>query len=168
MEKKKIGLRNMTAIYIEHNEKLLMLYRVGSRVVEPSWVGIGGHFEPEELNDPQACVLRELSEETGLCEKDLQEMKLRYVILRLKNGEIRQNYYYFAKLNPASEGGLATLTSNEGTLAWVPMEEVLQKKMPLSAGQMLAHYMETGRFDQNLYSGATGEKGMTFAQLKEF
>lgn len=165
---KEIRLRNMTAVYIEHEEKLLMLYRIGSRVVAPSWVGVGGHFEQEELNNPAACALRELSEETGLCEKDLQGMKLRYVILRLKNGEIRQNYYYFAKLNPSAQGVLPSLTSNEGTLAWVPMEEVLQKKMPLSAKQMLTHYLEVGRFDEKLYSGTTGEKNMTFAELKEF
>ena len=29
-------LRNMTAIYITRGEEMLMLYRVGSRVVDPS------------------------------------------------------------------------------------------------------------------------------------
>ena len=43
-------LRQMTALYLVEGEKILMLYRIGSRVVEPSWCGIGGHFEPEELN----------------------------------------------------------------------------------------------------------------------
>ena len=45
-------LRNMTSIYILREDCLLLLYRVGSRVVEPSWCGVGGHFEPEELNRP--------------------------------------------------------------------------------------------------------------------
>ena len=30
-------LRNMTAVYLFREGKLLMLYRVGSRVVAPSW-----------------------------------------------------------------------------------------------------------------------------------
>lgn len=30
-------LRNMTSIYILREDCLLLLYRVGSRVVEPSW-----------------------------------------------------------------------------------------------------------------------------------
>ena len=47
-------LRNMTAIYLTQNGKMLMLYRVGSRVVSPSWCGIGGHFEKDELNDAKA------------------------------------------------------------------------------------------------------------------
>ena len=38
-------LRNMTAVYLFREGKLLMLYRVGSRVVAPSWCGVGGHFE---------------------------------------------------------------------------------------------------------------------------
>lgn len=59
-------LRCMTAVYITRGEEMLLLYRVGSRVVAPSWCGIGGHFEPEELNDARACVLRELREEAGL------------------------------------------------------------------------------------------------------
>ena len=60
-----IKLRNMTSIYISCGTKILLLYRIGSRVVPPSWCGIGGHFEPDELNDPRTCVLRELEEETG-------------------------------------------------------------------------------------------------------
>lgn len=81
-------LRNMTAVYLFREGKLLMLYRVGSRVVAPSWCGVGGHFEQAELNDPRACALRELREETGLTEESLEELRLRYITLRMKNGEI--------------------------------------------------------------------------------
>ena len=95
-------LRNMTAVYLFREGKLLMLYRVGSRVVAPSWCGVGGHFEQAELNDPRACALRELREETGLTEESLEELRLRYITLRMKNGEIRQNYYFFAGLKPGA------------------------------------------------------------------
>ena len=37
-----IKLRNMTSIYISCGTKILLLYRIGSRVVPPSWCGIGG------------------------------------------------------------------------------------------------------------------------------
>lgn len=158
-------LRNMTAVYISRNDKMLMLYRVGSRVVEPSWVGIGGHFEEFELNNPKHCMLRELEEEIGLAGGALMNLRLRYVTLRLKNGEIRQNYYYFADLRDGAE---VSMDSDEGCVEWVPYDEVLDKKMPLTAKQMLTHYMETGRFDERLYSGATQEERMVFAELKEF
>ena len=45
-------LRNMTSLYIFKDDKVLLLYRQGSRVVNDMWVGsAGGHFEQEELND---------------------------------------------------------------------------------------------------------------------
>ena len=67
-------LRNMTAVYLFREGKLLMLYRVGSRVVAPSWCGVGGHFEQAELNDPRACALRELREETGWQAQRVEEI----------------------------------------------------------------------------------------------
>lgn len=203
-------LRNMTAIYILHQEKMLMLYRVGSRVVEPSWCGIGGHFEESELNDPKACVLRELEEETPIRRDMLEDLTFKYVTLRLKNGEIRQNYYYFASLKddvtvadaeaatnadiaegtkvPTEVGVIADaeaatnaghttdagrewqsmLSSNEGSLRWVPLAEVMDKKMPLTAKYMLQHYLEIGRFDDKVYSGTTMANRMVFVELNEF
>ena len=60
-------LRNMTSIYLRRGDKFLLLYRVGSKVIGNSYTGTaGGHMEASELNNPRACVLRELQEETGL------------------------------------------------------------------------------------------------------
>lgn len=158
-------LRNMTAIYITRQEKMLMLYRVGSRVVDPSWCGIGGHFEESELNDPLSCVLRELEEETPMKRNMLEELTFKYVTLRLKKGEIRQNYYYFASLKDDVN---LDMMSDEGRLCWVPLDEVMEKEMPLTAKFMLQHYLEVGRFDDKLYSGTTLEDKMVFTELKEF
>ena len=120
-------LRNMTAVYLLHGNKILFLYRKGSRVVGDSYVGsAGGHFEKEELNDARACVLRELKEETGLAEKDVRDLKLRYVTLRLKNGEIRQNYYFFAYLDEPEK----IEKSNEGNLEWVSFDRARELSMP--------------------------------------
>ena len=106
-------LRNMTAIYILKGEKILMLYRQGGKVVNNVYVGTaGGHFEPEEVNDPKACVLRELKEECGLEPEEIKNLTMRYATKRLKDGEIRQNYYYFAEWN----AGDKELTSQEGRL----------------------------------------------------
>lgn len=158
-------LRNMTAIYILSQGRMLMLYRIGSRVVEPSWCGIGGHFEQDELNDPYACVMRELEEETPIKREMLENLTFKYVTLRLKKGEIRQNYYYFASLRDDVD---VRLESDEGKLRWVPLEEVMDKEMPLTAKFMLKHYLEVGRFDDKLYSGTTLEDKMIFTELKEF
>jgi len=85
-------LRNMASIYISKGNKMLLLYRQGGRVVNDVWVGsAGGYFEEYELNDAKACVLRELKEELGITEKEIENLCLRYVTLRRSNGEIRQN-----------------------------------------------------------------------------
>lgn len=158
-------LRNMTAVYISRGEEMLLLYRVGSRVVAPSWCGVGGHFEQGELNDARACVLRELREETGLTEGDLNGLAMRYCCMRLKNGEVRQNYYFFAELAPEAKLPAAC---TEGRLAWVPYGELLQKPMPHTAYYTIKHYLETGRHTDVLYAGATREEGVVFTPLNEF
>lgn len=159
----------MTALYVTdrtdaENPKMLMLYRIGSKVVDPSWCGIGGHFEPEEVNDARACVLREVNEEIGLTEDELTDLRLRYIALRQKNGEIRHNYYFFADLKP---GVQVELTCGEGIPKWVEYAEVNRLNMPYSAKYALEHYMEIGRYTENVYVGTAYTGGMDFAALEE-
>ena len=158
-------LRPMTAVYILSGEKILLLYRVGSRVVEPSFCGVGGHFEKDELRDARACVLREMREEIGLGEEDLAGMNMRYVTLRLKNGEIRQNYYFFAELQ---EGVQLPDDCAEGRLQWADLATVLDRKMPHTAWHMLRHYLDEGRYTELLYGGVTTENAVVFTPLEEF
>lgn len=158
-------LRNMTSIYISQNNKMLLLYRIGSRVVEPSWCGIGGHFEKDELNDARACVLRELYEELNVPLQNLENLQLRYIILRLKNGEIRQNYYFFADLKQGAE---IELLCDEGKPEWVAYDEVPAKEMPFTAKAVLKHYLEKGINTACVYGGSATEKGVCFTELEEF
>ncbi len=158
-------LRNMTAIYISYNEKMLLLYRVGSRVVVPSWCGIGGHFEKDELNDAKAAMFREMKEEIGLSEHDIENLKFKYVTLRAKNGEIRQNYYFFADLK---DNVVLKSDCSEGGLEWVDYDDVLKKEMPFTAKHMLEHYMSTGKLDDKVYGGITTPEGIVFSELIDF
>ena len=115
-------LRNMTAIYLFKKDKVLLLFKQGGRVVSNVWTGsAGGHFEEYELNDAKACVLRELNEELNLNEDNLSNFALRYITLRMTNGEIRQNYYFFAELKDEMD---EELTSNEGSLKWFSIDEL--------------------------------------------
>ena len=158
-------LRNMTAIYLIQEDKMLMLYRVGSRVVSPSWCGIGGHFEKDELNDAKAAMLREMNEEIGLFEHDIENLKFKYITLRCKNGEVRQNYYFFANLK---ENAVLKTECTEGNLEWVNVDDVLIKEMPFTAKYMLEHYLSTGRFDDKVYCGVTTPNGIVFTELEDF
>jgi len=157
-------LRNMTSLYLTKGDSILCLYRIGSRVANHMYIGsAGGHFESDELNDAKKCVLREAWEELGICEDDLYGLRLRYITLRLKNGEIRQNYYFFATLKEERE-----LTSTEGQLHWIKLDDIPALKMPSSAKHMILHYLRQGRFDENLYAGVSESWGANFAPLGEF
>lgn len=159
-----IRLRNMTSVYLVREDAVLCLYRMGSRVANNRYIGsAGGHFEEEELNDPKKCVLRELREELGLLETDVEGLTLRYVTHRLVGGEIRQNYYYFARLRGERE-----LTSTEGILHWIPYDGIPALEMPVSAKHMILHYLQEGRFTDDLYGGITRKNGTEFVVMRDF
>lgn len=157
-------LRNMTSVYLTGKQGILCLYRIGSRVVSNRYIGsAGGHFEPEELNDPHKCVLREMQEELGLMKSDVEGLALRYITHRLMGEEIRQNYYFFGKLKEPRE-----LTSTEGNLRWVKEEEFPDLPMPVSAKHMILHYLKEGRYTDHIYCGVTEETGTRFVVMKSF
>lgn len=158
-------LRPMTAIYLTRGDKILLLYRIGSRVVGNSYTGsAGGHIEAEEYRAPRACILRELQEETDLTENALDGLALRYITMRRKDGEIRQNYYYFAEL----KDGVEVYHSNEGRLEWHDMNALDGLPMPVTARHVVEHYLAVGRYTETLYGGITTAKGPVFAELDDF
>lgn len=159
-------LRNMTAVYLVKDDKVLLLFRQGGKVVNDVWTGsAGGHFEEFELNDAKACVLRELNEELNLCENDIENLSLRYVTLRRTKGEIRQIYNFFANL----KGYISDdLRSNEGQVKWFSLREIGALEMPYTAKFVMEHYCSTGQFTDKLYAGVTNENGVEFIELPEF
>lgn len=146
-------LRNMTGIYLLKGNKILLLYRQGGKVVNNVWTAsAGGHFEKGELNDAKACAIRELNEELGLSEDDVEDMKFRYIALRNVKGEIRQNYYFFAELK---DGVDENLHSNEGECKWFSLDEIGDLEMPITAKYVMEHYCKVGRFTNEVYVGVT-------------
>lgn len=158
-------LRNMTSVYITNKrKKMLLLFRQGGRVVNNVWVGsAGGHFEECELNDAKACVLRELEEELGLKESDIDNLSLRYVTLRRANGEIRQNYFFFAELNDVDK----ELVSNEGTIRWFDFSELSELQMPFSAKFVIEHYLKIGYKTDEIYGGVADGEKVIFIKMPE-
>ncbi len=161
-----INLRNMAGIYLLNNDKILLLYRKGSKVANNTWIAsAGGHFEEWELNDAKACALREMKEELSVTKEMLSDMKLRYITLRRTNGEIRQNYYFFANLKDEYLDGLI---SDEGDLKWFELNEVSALNMPYSAKYMMEHYLTIGRKNDKVYVGVADGTGVVFTELSEY
>lgn len=156
--------RNMTSIFLCCNDKILLLNRQGGSVVNNVWIGsAGGHFEEFELNDARACVLRELNEELSLTEDMLSDLRLRYITMRHTNGEIRINYFYFANLE---NGTNMDLQSNEGVLKWFDYDEIKELGMSFSGQNVMKHYMEIGRFTQEIYGGVADGEKVVFTEMK--
>lgn len=108
---------NTTLCYIEKENCYLMMHRVKKchDVNKDKWVGVGGHFEAGE--SPEECLLREVKEETGLT---LDSYRLRGVVTF--DSDAWPTEYMF--LYTADEFHGTMTECNEGTLEWVPKEEV--------------------------------------------
>ena len=156
-------LRNMASVYLRKDNRILLLLRNGSSIVSNLWIGsAGGHFECNEHNDAKACVLRELYEELGIQEKHIENLSLRYITLRYTDGEIRQNYYFFADLicdiSPVCQ-------STEGDLHWFSLEALSKLSMPFTARFTVEHYCTTGQYNNFLYGGIADSETVTFVKL---
>ena len=158
-------LRNMTSVYLTYNDKVLLLFRQGSRVVNDKWIGsAGGHFEPSELNDAYACAIRELKEELGVTADMLEKIELRYLTIYNKSEELRQNYYFFATLKTDD----IELKSNEGTLKWFSIEDILTLDMPFTSKKVTDHWVKEGRYTDKFYGGVATFGDMVFVEMNEF
>lgn len=156
-------IRNMASVYLRRGDQLLLLYRQGASIVRNLWIGsAGGHFEKDEVNDAKACVLRELSEELSLKENSLKNLSLRYITIRYTDGEIRQNYYFFADL---SDDVIDTPSSNEGIAQWCSIHDLKDLPMPITARHMIDHYIHIGQYTNALYAGISSNTHVDFLTL---
>ena len=159
-------LRNMASVYILKGNKMLLLYRQGGRVINDVWIGsAGGHFEEFELNDARACVLRELQEELGITEEEIENLQLRYVTLRRSKGEIRQNYYFFCNLKEEVD---KHFSSNEGVSRWFDLSELSSLEMPFTSHFVIEHYLKAGCKTSMIYGGIANGETVIFTELPEF
>lgn len=156
-------LRNMATIYIKNNDKVLLLDRIGSMVVSRSWCGIGGHFEQCELNDAKAAVLREMNEEIGITENDLDNLCLKYIALRFVKDELRINYYFFADLKNDAN---INYDCDEGILDWVDFADLNNRKIPYTAQIIMKHYTEIGMNTNDFYTVSVDDENVTIVPMR--
>lgn len=110
-------MKNTTVCYLERDGCYLMLHRTKKEQDENAgkWVGVGGKFEPGE--SPDACLVREVREETGLA---LQSWLFHGVVSFLSDVYETEQMFLFT-----SEDFSGTLHEcDEGELAWVEKKKV--------------------------------------------
>ena len=110
---------NTTLCYITRGDEVLMLHRIKKKndLNEGKWIGIGGKFETEE--SPDACLLREAKEETGLT---LTSWRCRGIITFLSDQAEGEYMYLFTA--DSFEGKLREC--DEGDLQWVSRDFIDQ------------------------------------------
>lgn len=118
-----------TLCYIKKEGSWLLLFRNKKEndLNEGKWIGVGGKCEPGET--PEQCVRRETLEETGLT---LGRVCCRGVVhFRSDTWEDEEMYLY------TSEEFSGELDENcaEGTLAWIPEDQVMS--LPMWEGDRL-------------------------------
>ena len=120
-------MKKTTLIYLEKDDKYLMLHRNKkvNDINKDKWIGVGGHVEENETIDQ--CVIREVKEETNL---DLITFKLHGEVLFVLNGYEELMYVYTSK---EFKGVLKEC--NEGTLEWINKKEVIN--LPIWEGDKL-------------------------------
>ena len=109
-----------TICYIDNGKELLMLHRnkKPNDVHEGKWIGVGGKLERGET--PQECAEREILEETGLKAKPVLKG-----VITFPEFTLDLDWYTYVFKVTEFEGDL--IDCNEGTLEWVPYDEVLSK-----------------------------------------
>ena len=109
---------NLTTLcYIEKDDQYLMLHRVSKEndINKDKWIGVGGHFEPDE--SPEECLLREVREETGCT---LTSYRFRGIVTFISDKW--QTEYMCLYTADGVEGEMAEC--EEGVLTWVPKSEI--------------------------------------------
>ena len=119
---------NTSLCYIEQDGKYLMLHRVKkvNDVNQDKWVGIGGKFEDKE--SPEDCVLREVSEETGL---QLTSLRYRGIVTFISDRFPTEWMHLFT-----SDSFVGEINEcDEGNLEWVEKEKVFS--LPIWEGDKI-------------------------------
>ena len=119
---------NTTLCYITRGDQVLMLHRIKKKndINKDKWIGIGGKFEAEE--SPDACLLREAKEETGLT---LTRWQCRGVVTFLSDQAEGEYMYLFTA--DGFEGELKDC--EEGRLQWISRE--LLDRLPKWEGDQI-------------------------------
>ena len=108
-----------TLRYIENGDSYLMLHRVKKQndANEGKWIGVGGHMEEGET--PEACIRREIMEETGLVPRSL---RFRGVVFFLSDRWEDEMMYLYTGEAESRE----VRECDEGELRWVKRREIFR------------------------------------------
>ncbi|MEF3354119.1 NUDIX domain-containing protein [Paenibacillus sp. GYB006] len=160
-------VRQMSTAFLFNENKVIMMKKEASKITDTVfWTGLGGHLEANELNFPKKACVREIFEESGIQEEEIEELKLRYILLRVKEEEIRQQFVYFGKTKR-----LKFINSDEGELHWIDRDKILDMRLSKIISFMMKHYLENPNKNEIMVGTITINKDedpeMQWSELKD-
>jgi 8-oxo-dGTP diphosphatase len=118
-------MKETTLVHIVRDGCVLMMHRISKKddINHGKWIGVGGKFEKGET--PEACMRREVWEETGLAVD-----QYRYCGIVTFVSDENETEYMHLFTATGFEGEL--IECDEGELRWIPKKEILD--LPLWEG----------------------------------
>jgi len=111
-------MKETTLCYIENSGRYLMLLR-NKKKNDPNmnkWIGVGGKLNPDET--PIECAKREIFEETGLLVDAFRYAGKVYFVSDIWEDELMHLFV-------AETDNTEVTPCSEGTLEWIPKDDVL-------------------------------------------
>ncbi len=107
-------MKQTTLCYIDNGDSYLMLHRVKKEhdASHGKWIGVGGKCEADE--SPDECMLREVSEETGL---KITRWQYRGIVTFISDTWPNEYMHLFTATEWRGEPDMSI--DNEGELAWI-------------------------------------------------
>ena len=153
--------------FLKRDGHYLLMKRSPDKKIAPGvWSNVGGRMELQDKGDPLTACYREVFEETGIPAGRIYNLILRYIIIRKAGDIIRQNYVYFGETDMAE-----FIDTDEGTLHWVPEEELLNREYTQTFAAMMRHYLYTPVDDRVVVGVAENNAGslhMSWAVVEDF
>ena len=148
-----LTLMNLTGVFLKNNGKILLIKRGMHKKIAPGmWSGIGGRIENAEMNTPSDAALRELEEESGILPQNVSLLELQYILIGKHSNYIGQTYVYFGETSQSD-----IIQCDEGEIAWIPEEELLNRKFSDFFEQMLRHNKARSPEDKAVYVGVAND-----------
>lgn len=144
-----LRLRHMAVAFLinEKNEIVFLKKKEDHHMLPGYFVPVGGHMEKDEMNEPLKACLREINEEAGLTNDDITEIRIKYILHRILDDEIRIQYVFVTKV----KNGAVLVESDEGKLYWKSLEEIMFSKITKPVKEAVRHYFEEGHKTDEIY-----------------